>query len=222
MTPHANTTTFPQNKLNSSRWVKRHQGILSLHKQNNASPDVILMGDSIMQQWEQAGSKVLQHWSRKLIIHNLGFAGDKIQHALWRVLNGQLDNITPRLLLLNIGTNNVFDNTAEEIAAGVQYLVHQIQCKLPDTQIMVYRLFPRGKKDSIERQIGTEASRLYSSLTANSLIDYIDINLVFSDHQDVIPLDIMHDQLHLTPKGYSLWLNQLQPYFEQCIQYQSR
>ena len=180
------------------------------------------MGDSIMQQWEQAGQKVLQDWSKELIIQNLGFAGDKIQHVLWRVLNGQLDKITPSLLLLNIGTNNIFDNTAQEIAEGVQYLTHQIQCKLPETQIMVYRLFPRGKKDTIERQIGTQASKLYSNLAANSLIEYIDINTVFLDHQGAIPLDIMHEQLHLTPKGYRLWLNQLQPYFEQCIQLHSR
>ncbi|WP_299011908.1 GDSL-type esterase/lipase family protein [uncultured Shewanella sp.] len=217
MLPYTNTTTFAQNKLNSSRWAKRHHGILNHHQQNNINPDVILMGDSIMQQWEQAGHKVLQPWSKKLIIQNLGFAGDKIQHVLWRVLNGQLDRITPRLLLLNIGTNNVFNNTAQEIAEGVQYLTHQIQRKLPDTQIIVYRLFPRGAKDSIERQITTQASRLYFKLAANSLMEYIDINPIFLDHQGAIPLDIMHDQLHLTPKGYAIWLKQLQPYFKQIL-----
>ncbi|WP_299495017.1 GDSL-type esterase/lipase family protein [uncultured Shewanella sp.] len=216
----SNSTIIPQDKLNSQRWAKRHFDILSRHQQNHVSPDVILMGDSIMQQWEQAGGKVLQHWTEKLTIHNLGFSGDKIQHALWRVQNGQLDNINPALLLLNIGTNNIFDHTAEEIALGVKQLVHQIQYKQPKVKILLHRLFPRGEKGSDERQKVTQASSLYSNLNTNKLINYIDINDIFLSYQGNIPRDIMHDKLHLTPKAYALWLQHLQPYFEQCLKKQ--
>lgn len=211
------STTIPQDKLDSLRWAKRHQGILSHHKQNTVSPDVILMGDSIMQQWEQAGSKALQDKPKTLIIHNLGFAGDKIQHALWRVQNGQLDHVNPDLLVLNIGTNNVFDNTPQAIALGVTHLLKNIKLKLPNTQILLYRLFPRGEKHSIERQTCTQASALYSSLAKENLIDYLDINDYFMNNQGVIPMSIMHDKLHLTPKGYAIWFYQLQPYFKQCF-----
>ncbi|MCL1127475.1 GDSL-type esterase/lipase family protein [Shewanella surugensis] len=214
--------TVPQDKRNSPRWAKRHQAILSRNKDSLNPPDVILIGDSIVQQWEQAGSSVLRDWQQKLVIQNLGFAGDKIQHLLWRVEHGQLDNINPALLVLNIGTNNVPDNTPQEIALGVNHLVRTIQLKLPDTQILLYRLFPRGEKHSIERQLSTQASALYSTLDKNSFIHDLDIHDNVVDNQDDISVEIMHDKLHLTRKGYEIWLKQLQPYFEHVFKHKDK
>ena len=37
---------------------------------------------------------------------NLGIGGDRTQHVLWRLDNGNIDGIKPKLAVLMIGTNN--------------------------------------------------------------------------------------------------------------------
>lgn len=67
---------------------------------------------------------------------NFGVHRDKIENVLWRIENGELENINPKIVVLHVGTNN-YENTAEEIAEGVLVLVNTIREKQPEAYIVV-------------------------------------------------------------------------------------
>ena len=58
---------------------------------NGRTVDVVLVGDSIMHYWEW---RHLAKWSALTngrTVLNLGYAGDRTQHVLWRIEHGELD-----------------------------------------------------------------------------------------------------------------------------------
>ena len=78
----------------------------------------------------------------------MGFSGDRTEHVLWRLENGEVDGISPKVASLMIGTNNAGDNTAEEIGAGIVAVVQKLREKLPQTKVLILAIFPRGEKRS--------------------------------------------------------------------------
>uniref|UniRef100_A0A8C6KS65 Platelet-activating factor acetylhydrolase IB subunit alpha1 n=1 Tax=Nothobranchius furzeri TaxID=105023 RepID=A0A8C6KS65_NOTFU len=67
---------------------------------------------------------------------NFGVGGDATQHVLWRLSNGELDNISPKVVVLWVGTNN-HGHTAEQICGGIMAIVQVIHNKLPHAQTLV-------------------------------------------------------------------------------------
>ena len=86
---------------------------------------------------------------------NLGFSGDRTENVLWRLQNGEIDGIAPKLAVIMIGTNNTGHRSdpPEQIAAGVQAILSELQQRLPDTKVLLLAIFPRGadKDDPMRR-----------------------------------------------------------------------
>lgn len=93
-------------------WGARHAEILALHRVTQ--PDIVFIGDSITHHWggEPKGKRVVSQSSWDALfagwtVSNLGFGFDYVDNAYYRVQQGELDGISPRLILVNIGTNNL-------------------------------------------------------------------------------------------------------------------
>src|SRR6185369_17903836 len=76
---------------------------------------------------------------------NFGIGGDRTQHVLWRIQNGELNGISPKVAVLMIGTNNTGNDSAEQIAEGVTAIVKEIRSKSSKTKVLLLAVFPRGK-----------------------------------------------------------------------------
>src|SRR6185437_1869851 len=94
------TTPVPR----SSGWVARHEGFVQQAKAGNI--DLLFMGDSITDFWRSRGKNVWQKFYGSRHAANFGISGDRTQHVLWRIENGELDGIDPKVIVLMIGTNN--------------------------------------------------------------------------------------------------------------------
>ncbi|HEX3726224.1 MAG TPA: GDSL-type esterase/lipase family protein, partial [Pirellulales bacterium] len=119
-------------------WMQRHESFNDRVKQGHV--DLIFIGDSITQGWEGGGAKdIWQKYYGQRDAVNLGIGGDRTQHVLWRLDHGNVDGISPKLAVLMIGTNNSNgkDNTAEEIAAGIEAIVKKLRAKLPQTKVLI-------------------------------------------------------------------------------------
>jgi len=199
------TTVVPASK-NMQWWKDRHNRVVALDKSNFK---VFFLGDSITQGWmmaEYGHSIWLENFGEESAL-NLGFAGDKTQNLLWRIENGELDGANPELVILMIGTNNAKDDSAEDIAEGVNAILTVIQTKLPKTKIIVHRIFPRGIESEPLRLVTNQASEIFSKSSNEQSIHYLDINNHFQDESENVPIDIMYDGVHLTTKGYAIWVN---------------
>jgi beta-glucosidase len=196
----------------NSWWQERHQDILNTDK---SDVKLLFLGDSITQQWEtpEYGLPIWEQYYKEGYAFNMGFSGDKTQHLLWRIRNGELDGMSPEVTILMIGTNNTEDkDTPEDIALGINLIIDEVQLKLPNTKLVVHRIFSRGSVDSPVRLITNAASLIISERANDDSIIYVDINERFEDGLGNIPKNIMYDGLHLTTQGYQIWADAIVEY----------
>src|SRR5262245_40480610 len=130
-------------------WMKRHEGFVEEAKKGGI--DVLFLGDSITDAWRnfnaqnmRGGKRVWEKHFAPLKAANFGIGGDQTQHVLWRLQNGELEGIQPKVVVLMIGTNNVGRDSAEQIAEGITAIVREIHKRSPSTKVLLLGVFPRG------------------------------------------------------------------------------
>ena len=193
-------------------WVKRHEGFVAIAKQGGV--DVLFLGDSITDFWRNRGKAVWEKNYGAMHAANFGISGDRTQHVLWRMANGELDGLAPRVVVLMIGTNNTgFEadkvtprNTPAEAAEGVKAIVRGLRTKFPATKILLLAVFPRGEKpDNPQRLQVAAITAIIANLADGRTVRYLDLGPKFLAADGTLPKDLMPDFLHPNEKGYILW-----------------
>ena len=180
--------------------------------------DLLFLGDSITEGWGGRGKDVWAKTYADMNPANFGIGGDKTQHVLWRIDNGELDGISPKVLVLMIGTNNVPGNTysAEDILNADTKIVEEIRQKLPNTKILLLAIFPRGAKVDDPtvaplREKIKEVNEGLAKLDNGGTIRYLDIGNKFLDGDGDLLKVIMPDALHPNAVGYQIWADAMGP-----------
>ena len=197
-------------------WMPRHREKVRAANQNAASTKVVFVGDSITQGWEGAGKDLWARHIAPLGALNLGFSGDRTEHVLWRLHNGEWPaSLQPETTVIMIGTNNTGHangQPAEETAVGIQLIVEDILDRAPHTRIVLLAIFPRGKTASDpKRRINDAINRSIAKLADHPQVEFHDLTPRFLDPQGNLPATIMPDALHPNPAGYQIWLDALLP-----------
>lgn len=190
-------------------WIGRHEAICRSVAEGD--PEVIFIGDSITHFWEREGSLSWKENYGRFNPVNMGFGGDRVQHLLWRLQNGELEGISPKLTVLMIGTNNSADNTANEIAGGIEALCDLILEKLPKTQILLLAIFPRDTPDTPRRKVNEAVNKIIAGLDDGKRIHFRNLGAFLTDNDGVIRQELMEDLLHPTEAGYAAWAEVLNP-----------
>ncbi len=199
-------------------FLKRHESFLARGK---AGPiGVLFLGDSITDWWSRAPQVWADHYGKDQPA-DFGIAGDRTEHVLWRIANGELDGIHPKVVVLMIGTNNVSDTPAH-IQAGVQAIVNQIHAKLPESRLLLLAIFPRGSDyakqatQALRSKLG-QVNQGLAKLDDGSMTRYLDFGDKFLDDQKNIPRTMMKDGLHPTTQGYTVWADAMQPLLDEMM-----
>lgn len=203
-------TTIPEPRLDG--WWEWRANELNRRAQEG-SARIAFFGDSITQGWEGAGKEVWDEVYAPLKAVNLGIGGDRTEHVLWRMRHGNLKNMEPEVCVVMIGTNNTGADSSGEIAKGVQAVVAELLFALPETQILVLAIFPRGadNEDGL-RKINAGANQVVKRWAATTeRVHYLDINAPMLADDGSLPTDIMPDLLHPNAKGYRIWADAMAP-----------
>ncbi|MFT3868270.1 MAG: GDSL-type esterase/lipase family protein [Nibricoccus sp.] len=195
-------------------WVKRHEGFVEIAKKGGI--DVLFLGDSITDNWRKSdyGLSVWEKNFAPLRAANFGISGDRTQHVLWRMQNGELTGYKPRAVVLMIGTNNTgFErdkltprNSTEEVVEGVTAIVKGLTTQWPETKILFLAIFPRGEKsDDLARLQVNDVNRALAKLHDGKRVFFLDIGSKFLAADGTLPKEIMPDFLHPSTKGYEIW-----------------
>jgi lysophospholipase L1-like esterase len=200
-------------------WMKRHDSFVEIAKKGGV--DVLFLGDSITDFWRReqterqvGGKKVWDREFAPLRAANFGISGDRTEHVLWRLDNGELDRIKPKVLVLMIGTNNTgFErdtvtprNTPAQTAEGVKEIVKVLRAKLPKTKILLLAVFPRGEKpDHPQRKQVNEINALIARLDDGKNVRFLDIGQKFLGADGTMSKEVMPDFLHPGEQGYEIW-----------------
>ena len=135
--------------------------------------DLVFIGDSITQGWEGRGKAIWAEYYGDRNAVNLGIGGDRTQHVIWRLQNGNLKGIHPKAAVIMIGTNNSGDNTAEQIAEGVTKIVQILRETTPKTKVLLLATFPRGANPKDARRMVNESSNaMVSDLAKDPSVYY--------------------------------------------------
>ena len=193
-----------EGKTNGEKWWRgQYERINTDIKKLDGKVDLAIVGDSITARWN--GDTWTKHWGSYRAV-NMGIGGDRTQNVLWRLENGQLDGYQARLFVVMIGTNNLWDKTADpaDVAVGIKAILTLIQSKQPQAKILLLSIFPRGDKPNPGREKITAVNDLISKF-ADGAVHYLDIGDKFLEPDKSISKEVMHDSLHLAPKGYDIW-----------------
>ncbi|WP_231871528.1 GDSL-type esterase/lipase family protein [Planctomyces sp. SH-PL62] len=142
--------------------------------------------------------------------------GDQTQHVLWRIQNGELEGLNPEAVVLMIGTNNAGSSPADDIAAGVEAIVAELRKRLPESDILLLGVFPRSEKPDATREKLQKVNARIAKLDGGK-VHYLDIGKAFLQEDGTISKEIMPDFLHLSPKGYELWAEAIEPSLSKLV-----
>jgi lysophospholipase L1-like esterase len=227
-TPPTNTAIVPVSKLENDfyDWQARHEAVLKTKDQIN--PEIVLLGDSITHLWGGLptwqgrgpnGAKSFEETFGGQRVLNLGFGWDRTQNVLWRLDHGEFDGLHPKLVVLNIGTNNYSAtknaraNTSEEIADGVREILIRLRSKSPSSHIVLMGVFPCGEKpENPKRKAIVSLNALLSEFGKTPGITFLDIGSKLTQPDGTISRETMADFLHPTEAGYRIWGEALKPY----------
>jgi len=197
-----------------SKWWQNRQKSLNA-RVAKGNVDLIFVGDSITHFWDNKKNKGWDVWQKyygNCNAVNLGIGGDRTQHVLWRLQNGNLEGISPKVAVVMIGTNNSGSDSSENIAKGVKAIVDEIEQRCPTTRILILGIFPRGHDNADRRRIvNMKANKIIATFADNRTIFYLDIGDKFLDKNGVLSRDIMPDLLHPNTKGYEIWADAIEP-----------
>lgn len=211
--PEVESSVYPVPQFS---WMQRFEANLRLTK--SGPFDVIFDGDSITDGWRDPGRKVWARHFGKLRAANFGISGDRTDHLLWRLENGQAAGLHPKVVVIMIGTNNLRRDADEEVADGIKAVVATYQKVCPEAQVLVLGIFPRASQPDDPLRARVKAiNRLLAGTVPNAKTIFADIGEKFLKPDGTLSPDIMSDFLHPTARGYEIWAEALQPYLDRML-----
>ncbi|MEN3110360.1 GDSL-type esterase/lipase family protein [Uliginosibacterium paludis] len=208
-------------KQDGGHFLARHESFLQRGRQGPVG--LLFIGDSITEGWARHAADI---WSERYAAFqaaNFGIGGDRIDHVLWRLDNGELETIRPRVIVLMIGTNDSASRSGSQIAAGVRQILSLIRSRQPQARILLLAILPRGPRpgaardDSAQRmQAIREANAELARLDDGDQTRFLDLGGRFLQ-DGRIPPELMPDQLHPSRKGYQIWAEAMQPLLDEML-----
>tara|TARA_R110000868_G_scaffold66023_1_gene197115 strand:- start:427 stop:1206 length:780 start_codon:yes stop_codon:yes gene_type:complete len=202
-------------KGNGDWWEKRHQKIVGRLEKN---PQLILVGNSIFHTLDNEDRNEV--WEKHLDQYqtvNMGISGDRTENVIWRLQNGTIDNINPKVALVLIGTNNTDGNhylnisTPEELEGGIWKICEILRQKLPDTKIILLGILPYGYKPNHRDNINKATNKLIAKFPERDVnISYRNIEEVYLNEEGKVRKELMPDFLHPNAEGHLLMFDALE------------
>jgi lysophospholipase L1-like esterase len=177
---------------------------------------VLFLGDSLTEGWDPGV------WKQTLAprgVLNAGVSGDRTDHLLWRLQNGNLAGPPARAAILLIGTNDLsYGRTAELTADGIRANLELLRRQLPEAKILLLGLLPREETAAAPLRIAVaQVNRLIRDCDDGEHVIYADMGDVLLDETGRLPAAISPDQLHFRAHGYSLLASRLVPVLDRLI-----
>ncbi|WP_240647681.1 GDSL-type esterase/lipase family protein [Paenibacillus nanensis] len=224
-----NTAVIPVPKLEEDcyDWWERHEHVLRI--QESVNPEIVLIGDSITHFWGgdphtpgiQGAPDAWNAVFAPYRVLNLGFGWDRTQNVLWRLDHGELNGLSPRTVIILIGTNNTSEtenaraNQPQEIAEGLRAICDKVEALAPGAQIVVMAVLPREQYPNHPRRaVIAEINSHYAEIAKERRYAFIDLGPQLLEPDGSLSVETAPDFCHLTERGYRRWADALRPFLQ--------
>jgi lysophospholipase L1-like esterase len=225
---------FPQAEPADRPAPRTDQNSLTAHNQlldkaRKGGIDIYFEGDSITRRWGATDyPELLDNWKQNFFGWNaadFGWGADTVQNILWRLTNGELDGVHPKVIVLLAGTNNVGRTLrpdggqakVAEITRGIKAVLDVMQSKAPEATIILTAIMPRNDNIAVMPTIDRINANL-AAMADGERIRYLNINDRLADKDGRLYDGMMNsDKLHPAIKGYQVWADALKPLFRELL-----
>lgn len=184
-----------------------------VYTQGAPAIDLLFFGDSLTTSWEIAGVGGYDTFRRRFTGWNAaayGGPGDHTGHMLWRLRQGEVRSLRPKVVVLCAGANQLWPglHTDEAILDGIIAVAIELYKELPGATILVHALMPQESRGghsvrAIKALNMRLAHRVYALGDHFVFFDPTDIFFTFAGTLD--PHLFTPDRLHLSRYGYEVW-----------------
>jgi len=210
------TVPTPRKDLNSRL---AHEQLVEKAKKGGI--DLYFLGDSITRRWgcsDPQWAPMLENWKKNFFgwnAGNFGWGADCIQNILWRIQNGELEGVNPKVIVILAGTNNVGRNPGgdakiADIVHGIKALIATCQQKAPGAKIIITGIFPRNDSMAVLPEIQQINNKIAQSADGDRIL-YLNVNDKLSGPDGVLIDGMTVDKLHPSVQGYQIWADGLRP-----------
>ena len=198
-----------------------------LEKARAGGIDVYFVGDSIVRRWGATDyPELLANWKANFFgwnAANFGWGADRTENILWRLENGELDGVGPKIIVILAGTNNVGAQPGgaeliDDTTRGVKAIVDVCRRKAPEATIVLTAIFPRNDNMAVMPEI-ERINENIAGFADGKKIRYLNVNDRLADRDGRLFDGMMNerDKLHPTLKGYQVWADALKPIFRELL-----
>jgi lysophospholipase L1-like esterase len=189
--------------------------------------DLYFLGDSITRRWGCTDSEYaaqFANWKQNFFGWNaadFGWGADTIQNMLWRIQNGELDGVNPKVIVILAGTNNVGRQPGgakkvADIVRGIGALIATCQQKAPGAKIILTGIFPRNDSTATRAEID-QVNTGMAQFADRRRIYYLNVNEKFAGPDGTLHAGLTLDKLHPTVAGYQIWADGLNPLLTELL-----
>ena len=215
---HLPMADYPAPRLDANSWTAHLQLVEKVKK---GRIDVYFEGDSITRRWGASDyPQFLANWKQNFQGWNaadFGWGADLTQNILWRVQNGEMEGVKPKVMVLLAGTNNIGrtypdqsdSDKVDSVVRGVEAIVAAMREKAPEATLILMSIFPRSDNIALLPVIERANARL-AKLADSGKVRVLNIN-------DRLNKGTMVDGLHLSTKGYQIWADALKPLLTEVL-----
>ena len=193
--------------------------------------DVYFEGDSITRRWQANDYPEHQkNWNQNFFGWNaadFGWGGDSTANVLYRLSDGELDGVNPKVIVLLIGTNNIGnvprpDDTAlvTDVTRGIEAILDVFNQKAPNAKIILTGITPRNDDPNHGTALMPTIDKINTAISKfadGDRIRYVNINDKLADENGRLREGMTEDHLHLSIKGYQVWADALKPIFTEWL-----
>ncbi len=222
---HTVLAATPISRMNLPWWRARHEA--KLQELHSRRIDLVFLGDSITQDYELSGppewrdfAPVWRHFYGERNAVNLGFTGDATSHLLWRIENGEVAGISPKVAVILIGANNLgrLHWSAEDTVEGIDAIVTQLRHRLPQSKLLLLGVLPSERSAWATQTTLAINRELAARYRRGGDVTYLDVGQVFMKNGR-LNTDLFLDPrltppaapLHPTAQGQTLMAEAIEP-----------
>lgn len=215
----------PISRMDLKWWRDRH--VEKIQELRRVHPRLIFLGDSITQDWESDGPEpwraFVPAWRRfygDRDAVNLGFKGDTTSSLLWRIRNGEVEGIAPKVAVILIGANNLgrLHWSAADTVLGIDTIIGEVRRRLPSTRILLLGVLPSERSDWVTETTWTINRALDEKYARDPVVTFLDVGFVFVK-DGRLNRDLFYDPklsppeppLHPTAQGQALMSAAMEP-----------
>ena len=215
--------------LTDTVWLGKHARLMANAKENPGA-EIVLLGDAFTQRWGDGAEKepLIAAWQKQFAQKktlNFGITAERTENLLWRLDHGALDGLAPKVIVLNIGMNNVAGMektgvTAASVAQGIKLCVENIRAGLPNTHVVIVKLLPAAKPGSPVRDGISKVNAALDGLHLNKdpMVQVLDLTGDLTNEDGTLrDAAYAYDHIYLGDGGYKVYAAKLKPILEKLL-----